>query len=223
MIRADPQRKSPEEAFSMFKRTAAAAALTAILLTPAFAQSDKPADSNSSEMKSTAQPAPAVNDSNAKSSAGQSSADKSSAGMSDSAANKAGFVQAQSASEWRASKLIGAKVYGPDNKSIGEINDIVLAGSGQTQAAVIGVGGFLGVGEKEVAVPFDALQVNRKANSEAIDKITVSFTKEQLKDAPKFSYYKAPGGTTTGSAATGAATSPSAKPPATTPAPRTAK
>ena len=62
-------------------------------LTPAFAQSDKPADSNSSEMKSTAQPAPAVNDSNAKSSAGQSSADKSSAGMSDSAANKAGFVQ----------------------------------------------------------------------------------------------------------------------------------
>jgi sporulation protein YlmC with PRC-barrel domain len=201
----------------MFKRTAAAAALTAILLTPAFAQNDKPANSNNSEMKSTTQSAPAD-----KMNGTKPSASESSAGMSDSSAHKAGFVLAQSASEWRASKLIGAKVYGPDNKSIGEINDIVLAGSGQTQAAVIGVGGFLGVGEKDVAVPFDALQVNRKANSESIDKITVSFTKEQLKDAPKFSYYKASGGTTTGSAAGGSATSPSAKPPA-TPAPSTAK
>jgi hypothetical protein len=112
-----------------------------------------------------------------------------------------GFLQNQSSNEWRASKLIGASVYGPDNSSIGEIDDLIVASNGQLKAAVIGVGGFLGVGQKDVAVPIDALNVQRKANSSSIDKITVSFTKDQLKNAPKFAYYSAPSSapaTTTG-------------------------
>lgn len=104
----------------------------------------------------------------------------------------AGFVQQQGQNEWRGSKLIGANVYGPDNKSIGSIDDVIVASDGQITAAVIGVGGFLGVGQKDVAVPFNSLQVMRKADSSSIEKITVTYTKDQLKDAPKFAYYQAP-------------------------------
>ena len=111
----------------------------------------------------------------------------------------AGFVQQQTPTEWRGSKLIGANVYGPDNNSIGEINDVIVAGDGQVKAAVIGVGGFLGVGEKNVAVPFNSLHVQRKTDSSAIEKITVSYTKDELKNAPKFAYYEAFGSQTTGS------------------------
>ena len=68
------------------------------------------------------------------------------------------------------------------------------------KAAVIGVGGFLGVGQKDVAVPFEALQIQRKQNSSSIDKITVSYTKDQLSNAPKFAYFQVQSNTTTGSA-----------------------
>jgi sporulation protein YlmC with PRC-barrel domain len=111
----------------------------------------------------------------------------------------AGFVQQQTPTEWRGSKLIGANVYGPDNNSIGEINDVIVASDGQVKAAVIGVGGFLGVGEKNVAVPFNSLHVQPKADSSTIEKITVSYTKDELKNAPKFAYFEASGAQTTGS------------------------
>ena len=101
--------------------------------------------------------------------------------------------------EWRGSKLIGTSVYGPDNKSIGKIDDVIVASDGQIKAAVVGVGGFLGVGEKDVAVPFNALKITRKPDSSTIDKITVSYSKDQLNNAPKFAYYQAPKSSTTGS------------------------
>ena len=78
----------------------------------------------------------------------------------------AGFVQQQSQNEWRGSKLIGANVYGPDNKSIGEINDVIVASDGQIKAAVVGVGGFLGVGQKDVAVPFNSLAIDARSGLE---------------------------------------------------------
>ena len=126
-------------------------------------------------------------------------------------APQTGFVRSQGANEWRGSKLIGASIYGPDNSSIGEINDVILGSDGRIKAAVIGVGGFLGVGEKNVAVPFEALNVSRKPNSDSIDKITVSYTKDQLKNAPKFAYYQPSGSSsqTTGSSTGMGSTSPS--------------
>lgn len=118
-------------------------------------------------------------------------------------AQQPGFLQNQTSSEWRASKLIGASVYGPDNSSIGEIDDLIVADNGQVKAAVIGVGGFLGVGQKTVALPMNTLNVKRKADSASVDKITVSFTKDQLKNAPQFAYYAPPSrATTTGSGTT---------------------
>ena len=110
-------------------------------------------------------------------------------------------MQSQQATDWRSSKLIGATVYGSDNSSIGEINDIVLASDGKVNGVVIGVGGFLGVGEKNVAVPFEKLNVTRKPDTAAVDKITVAFSKDELKNAPTFAFYEPTNSATTGSAA----------------------
>ena len=68
------------------------------------------------------------------------------------------FVTKQEKTQWRAPKLVGVGVYGPDDKQIGKFDDLVMDHNGATQTVVIGVGGFLGFGKKEVAVPFAALQ-----------------------------------------------------------------
>ncbi|MBW0003589.1 MAG: PRC-barrel domain-containing protein [Hyphomicrobiales bacterium] len=64
------------------------------------------------------------------------------------------FIAKASQGEWRASKLVGVAIYGPDNQSIGKVSDVILDGSGSAKAVVVGVGGFLGVGQKDVALPF---------------------------------------------------------------------
>jgi sporulation protein YlmC with PRC-barrel domain len=106
------------------------------------------------------------------------------------------FVQKQQATDWRGSKLIGATVYGSDNASIGEINDVLIGNDGAIRAAVISVGGFLGVSEKNVAVPFDALKITGKPDSSSIQKITASYSKDELKAAPNFAYADTVGSTT---------------------------
>jgi hypothetical protein len=57
-----------------------------------------------------------------------------------------------------ASKMIGTTVVSANNESVGDINDVVVDRQGRAVAVVIGVGGFLGIGEKDVAVPFEALE-----------------------------------------------------------------
>jgi sporulation protein YlmC with PRC-barrel domain len=59
-----------------------------------------------------------------------------------------------------ASSLIGTTVVSTNNESIGDINDVLMDRNGQAAAVVIGVGGFLGIGEKDVAVPFQTLDFN---------------------------------------------------------------
>jgi sporulation protein YlmC with PRC-barrel domain len=68
------------------------------------------------------------------------------------------FVTSQDKSQWRAPKLIGVDVYGSDDKQIGKIDDLLLDKNGSAQTIVVGVGGFLGFGKKDVAVPFSAMQ-----------------------------------------------------------------
>ena len=157
------------------KHTLTAAALATVLAVPAFAQSTMP-PANSTNA------APAANST---------------------MTTSGGFVSAQQSTDWRGSKLIGASVYGPDNASIGEINDVVIGTDGKITAVVVGVGGFLGVGQKDVALPFEAVSVTRKPDSSSIDRITVSYTKDQLKNAPTFAYYEPGTRSTTGSGATG--------------------
>ena len=67
-------------------------------------------------------------------------------------------VQNQSASEWRASKVLGLYVYNDANERLGSINELLTDSNGKIAKAVIGVGGFLGIGESDVAVNFDQLK-----------------------------------------------------------------
>ncbi len=77
-----------------------------------------------------------------------------SAGMASTASTTSSSLQGN----WRASKLAGLSVYNDKNESVGSINDLLTDKSGNIKAVVIGVGGFLGVGEHLVAVPFDKVK-----------------------------------------------------------------
>jgi sporulation protein YlmC with PRC-barrel domain len=59
---------------------------------------------------------------------------------------------------WRTSKVVGLSVYNEANESLGSINDLLTDKAGNIKAVVIGVGGFLGVGEQLVAVPYDKIK-----------------------------------------------------------------
>jgi hypothetical protein len=67
-------------------------------------------------------------------------------------------MQEQSPNEWRASKVIGLYVYNDADERLGAINDLLTDAQGKIEKAVIGVGGFLGIGESNVAVNFDQLK-----------------------------------------------------------------
>jgi hypothetical protein len=68
------------------------------------------------------------------------------------------FVTKQAVNEWRAPKLVGVMVYGADDQRVGKIKDVLIDHDGSVRAVVIGVGGFLGIGTKDVGVPFTAIQ-----------------------------------------------------------------
>jgi sporulation protein YlmC with PRC-barrel domain len=69
---------------------------------------------------------------------------------------------------WRASQLEGLNVYNQNNEKIGDIREVLVNRQGNVEAVVIGVGGFLGIGERDVAVPYNALQwVNDPARTAA--------------------------------------------------------
>ena len=109
---------------------------------------------------------------------------------------------------WRLSKLKGLNVYNNSNEKIGDIREVVVDRDGKVEAVVIGVGGFLGLGERDVAVPFSALQWsmtgagdttasttqtssagNNDQNRSAPDRaVLANATKDQLKNAPEFHY-----------------------------------
>jgi sporulation protein YlmC with PRC-barrel domain len=76
-------------------------------------------------------------------------------------------------------------VYDPSNSKIGKIDDVLVSDAGQVNALVIGVGGFLGAGEKDVAVPFTAVKWTTKDNK---NYLTMNATKADLKAAQGLKY-----------------------------------
>src|SRR4051794_9817269 len=86
------------------------------------------------------------------------STDTSNTPAASSPSSSASTSNASHQGEWRASKVVGLSVYNNNNESIGTINDLLTDKSGSIKAVVIGVGGFLGVGEHLVAVPFDQVK-----------------------------------------------------------------
>jgi sporulation protein YlmC with PRC-barrel domain len=125
----------------------------------------------------------------------------------------AALAQTQTASDkgqWQASKLIHMNVYNAQNEKIGDIKELMLDKNGKVNTVAIGVGGFLGMGERDVAVKFDQLkwsneppksassagtttgsaqsQANRDRNYP--DHAVLDATKDQLKAMPQFDYNK---------------------------------
>lgn len=76
-------------------------------------------------------------------------------------------IAAASPTHIMGSDLRGTTVYGAKNENIGEIDDIVLERDGRIAAVVVGVGGFLGIGEKKVAIPFAALEIQEQGRGNA--------------------------------------------------------
>jgi len=72
--------------------------------------------------------------------------------------------------DWRASKMVGLNVYNDKNENIGSISDLLMDKSGNIKAAVISVGGFLGVGARLVAVPYDKIKFSSEPVSTASNK-----------------------------------------------------
>lgn len=79
------------------------------------------------------------------------------------------FVTIPETGAWRVSDLQGKAVYDANGESIGEINDVVVSQDGSVNAVIIGVGGFLGIGEKDVAVNTAALQLKPGMTQEQAD------------------------------------------------------
>lgn len=83
-----------------------------------------------------------------------------------------------------ASNLIGTTVYSQDDQSIGDINDIILSQEGQATQVIVGVGGFLGMGEKDVVLDMSKLQI--AATDDGNVKVVTQTSQEELKNLPAF-------------------------------------
>ncbi|MFT3670936.1 PRC-barrel domain-containing protein [Aestuariivirga sp.] len=128
----------------------------------------------------------------------------------DSAANTAGVP---AGTQFLASQFIGRTVYSSANENVGEINDLVMNKDLDTVVAIIGVGGFLGIGEKDVAIPVEQITITTEtanntmtgtgtastddntttgsttaagAPGTATPKLVIAMTREQLESAPAF-------------------------------------
>ncbi len=91
--------------------------------------------------------------------------------------------QLNSAKLMTASDYIGKRVYDRNGADIGEVNDLILSDDGRIAATILGVGGFLGMGEKNVAVSVRSIEMVKDGSS---TKLVVDATKEQLDKAPSY-------------------------------------
>jgi sporulation protein YlmC with PRC-barrel domain len=125
------------------------------------------------------------------------------------------WLTQEATGKWRASKMVGLNCYNNDNEKIGDIAELIIDRSGKLEAVVVGAGGFLGIGERDVAVPYsqinwvfapvgppstrtdnragaiiDSAQERRNLGDAVSypDHAVLNMTKDQLKDAPAFKY-----------------------------------
>ncbi|MBP2547849.1 sporulation protein YlmC with PRC-barrel domain [Neorhizobium galegae] len=128
------------------------------------------------------------------------------------------YLTEQAQNQISANDYIGKSIYNGEDKSIGSVTDLILEQDGGIVAAVVGVGGFLGIGQKNVAVPMDKITVTREADSNDI-RLTTAETADALKAAPEFKTLDDQASTASTNGATDATTTSSTGGAATTPAP----
>ena len=167
----------------MLKKLMISAAVSALMVSGAMAQANPPADPpKAAAPKADAAPVDAAK-----------------------------FISSQSTDQWVFSRFKGTNVLGPDDAKVGDVSDMLFDKSGKIIGLIVGVGGFLGIGEKSVAIDMGAFQVVPASTGSSVGagggagggsddptnvKLKVSWTKDQLKAAPDFQYHKPPARTT---------------------------
>jgi hypothetical protein len=76
-------------------------------------------------------------------------------------------------------------IYNHAGEKIGTIKDLLVGPDGRIHAAVVGVGGFLGIGEKDIAIPLTAMQMERRDDG---TRFTIDVGRDTLQTAPSFDY-----------------------------------
>ena len=94
-----------------------------------------------------------------------------------------GLITMQDENTFMGSKLMNATVYSPQNEAIGDVNDVILTRDGAVDGVVVGVGGFLGIGEKDVAIKMDRIKLTETDNGV---QLVLEATKDELAAAPEF-------------------------------------
>ncbi len=100
-------------------------------------------------------------------------------------ATKAVTYYTQRPEDHRVSRIIGANIRNNQNDSVGEVEDLIMDRQGNVKAAIISVGGFLGIGERWVAVNYDSLNMMQDGNAW---RVVLNTTRDQMKTAPEFKY-----------------------------------
>jgi sporulation protein YlmC with PRC-barrel domain len=162
----------------MLKKLSLSAALAALMAAGALAQSTTPQDAAKPAEPATppAATAPAP-DTGAASTTTTSTTTKT---------ESINFKSAMDQKEMLASKLKGMKVRNSAGENLGDLNDIVLDDSGKATVAIVGVGGFLGLGEKDIGVPFSSLTFADANDGTRVARLDT--TKDALNAAPTFVY-----------------------------------
>ena len=169
----------------MLKKLMITTAITGLMIGSAMAEGvpQSPSAANPAPLSKSSDPAPAAKSS-------EMTAPVNST-------NSAKFINSQRQDQFLASKFKGTDVIGSDDKKIGDVSDILFDKGGKIEAYVVGVGGFLGIGAKDVALAPNAFQIvpGDKSKNES-DKLRLSMTQDELKQAANFEPYKAPSSTT---------------------------
>jgi hypothetical protein len=141
---------SLQEEDMLKKHMAACLVATAFMTLPVLAQTSTAPSATAPSASPPAATAPSATPPAASAQSSEGAASRSAA--------SGQFVTQQETDQWRGSRLVGLDVYGSDNQKIGDINELLVDRQGNIDAVVIGVGGFLGIGEKNVAVPLKSLE-----------------------------------------------------------------
>ena len=168
----------------MSKKLLLGAALSALTLSGAFAQAPSgprtaPAAPTESGYPQPGQTKPAL--------------------PSQSASGATDFVMSQKPDQWLASSFKGTEVLGSDGEKLGQVSDILFDKTGKVEAYVVSMGGFLGMGAKQVAIAPSSFTVETGAAGEP-DKLKLSLSKSELEQADNFQPYRPHTATTTGAA-----------------------
>ena len=160
----------------MLKKLMLSTALSGVMIGAAMAQSAQPAPEQKPVQEPQAIQAQSTTPSTTTTSAGTTTASGS-------------FINSQSPNQWLASDFRGIDVLGANDEKIGDVTDLLFDKDSKVVAYVVGVGGFLGIGAKDVALPPSAFQVVQGKDSNDV-KLKLSMTKDQLKTAADFKSHK---------------------------------